>query len=171
MKAPQIKPSGKTVPDAYHGTSKDIAVKIKHNGFTPSEEDDYLGNGVYFFESSEWHAQQWARKKYSEIGVICAEIELGNCLELYKKEHQDLIKDTCKEVQKKLGLKNLKDGIIINWITRDFKVKVDTVKALYTIGGSKKIFPGSHFYEDTVMMICVKNLSNIVRFSITYSGV
>jgi hypothetical protein len=172
MKGPKIKPVDEIVPDAYHGTSKDNAEKIKKGGkFVRSTgNDQYLGDGVYFFDSSEWHAKDWARRRYTEIGVICAEIKLGKCLDLYNKEHLSFLQEKFKELQKKLGQPTLKDAVVINWIAGDFHTKIDTVRALHVRKSSKKIFPGSHFYEDTVIMICVKNSDHIISFDITYLG-
>jgi len=175
MKAPQFKPNDKIVPDAYHGTSKDIAEKIKKDGkFVHSTgEDQYLGNGVYFFESSEWHAKNWAvgRFKGEKIGIIIAEINLGKCLELSNKEHRDFLRDTAIDLQKS-GYK-ITDALVIDFIIKKFPNMVDTVRASYMglkYQHAKKIFPGSHFYDYQQLMICVKNQSNIINFSITYTG-
>jgi hypothetical protein len=173
MKSIQSKYPDKTVPDAYHGTSKDNAEKIEKEGFNPSTgEDDFLGNGVYFFESSEWHAKNWARRRHKDIGVIIAEIRLGNCLELNNKEHRDLIRETAVGLVKS-GYKDITDTVVINFITVKWPSMIDTVRASYLgpkFQHAKKIFPGSRFYDFQQLMICVKNLNNIISYDIAYVG-
>ena len=37
----------------YHGTTKDVALEIKRNGFRASENAyDWLGDGVYFWQDA-----------------------------------------------------------------------------------------------------------------------
>jgi hypothetical protein len=171
----EIEDKQKIVPDAYHGTSQETAEQIqKEERFLPSTgEDQYLGNGVYFFESSEWHARDWARKRCGDgkIGIICAGIDLGRCLDLNNGEHRGFIKTVAIKLAKMSG-KAVTDALVINFIT-SYSAKVDTVRASYlgvNYQGGKKIFPGSHFYDYSQLMICVKNLGNIKKFSITYLG-
>ena len=85
-----IKYFEKIVPDAYHGTSMQESEEIlRDGGFICSNHDElYLGMGVYFFESSEWNAKDWASrrawKKFrtDNIGILRATINLGRCLDL-----------------------------------------------------------------------------------------
>jgi len=55
----------KIIPDAYHGTDFASACNIlREKKFrTSTGEHQYLGDGVYFFESSIQEAQNWAKKK------------------------------------------------------------------------------------------------------------
>ena len=46
----------------YHGTTKKRAVGIIKNGFLPSRKStEWLGHGIYFFDSKGW-ADIWARQ-------------------------------------------------------------------------------------------------------------
>lgn len=172
----EIKDFGKNIPDAYHGTSQQIAEEIEDSGkFLPSTgEKQYLGDGVYFFESSERHAKEWARnvRKFREIGIFCASINLGRCLELNDKAHRDFVSVTGKKLQKMSGRKTITDAFVINFITNNFATKIDAVRACFVDpdydGG--KLFPGSRFYNYSQLIVCVKTLQNIMEFSITYKG-
>ncbi len=125
----EIKDSGKNVPDAYHGTSQQIAEEIQAGGkFLPSTgEKQFLGDGVYFFESSERHARDWARniRKFEEIGIICAAINLGRCLELNNKAHRDFIRFTAMKLEKMSGRKMITDAFVINFGMSQFKVVIN----------------------------------------------
>jgi hypothetical protein len=46
----------------YHGTSRENAIRILNNGFRVSSNDyDWLGEGVYFFQDAPMRALQWAK--------------------------------------------------------------------------------------------------------------
>lgn len=99
-----LKHFDKIVPDAYHGTRSDYAQNVIQNKkfHISTGKEQYLGDGVYFFEGSKWNAKDWARRKFKgeQIGIIKATINLWKCLDLNNKEHlmicvktQDSIKD------------------------------------------------------------------------------
>ncbi len=158
----------KIVPDAYHGTSKPAAQKIISTGqFEPSTDPDlYLGDGVYFFESSIQHAIDWARKKFgvtSSLGIIRAAIKMGRCLNLTLPEHQVF----CLQVKEELEgyeRRDWTDAAVINYIAENI-VFPDTVRAVFLPGAKKarKMFPGSHFFKDIQIFICVKSVDNILQ--------
>lgn len=173
----QFKYPDKKVPDAFHGTSWVIAEEIIKDGkFQQSTGDDqYLGDGVYFFESSEWHAKDWDRRRFigREIGVFCASINLGHCLDLNNRDHLSFIKTIAIKLAKMRG-KPVTDAGVINYIASfPSKNMVDTVRASYYAfhyRGGERIFPGSHFYDYSQLMICVRNPNNIEDYSISYKG-
>jgi hypothetical protein len=173
----KFKNPDKVVPDAYHGTSQKRAEKIiKDREFLPSTgEDQYLGDGFYFFESSEWHAKDWARRRFrgEEIGVICAIIYLGNCLDLNNRDHVSFVKTVAVKLAKMSG-RPVTDAIVINYITTFPSANpIDTVRASHygiLYQGGRRIFPGSHFLDFSQLMICVKNVNNIKDASISYRG-
>ncbi|WP_295620376.1 hypothetical protein [Chamaesiphon sp. GL140_3_metabinner_50] len=69
---------------AYHGTSQTKAASILKNGFLASDNDyDWLGTGIYFFQDAPMRAKQWATEQHpQEPSVICARIQLDNCVDL-----------------------------------------------------------------------------------------
>ena len=72
---------------AYHGCSLETAQKLLGGlSFQPSKKDyDWLGSGIYFWESDIRRAYQWAteaRRNFDHPSVVGAVIELGSCLDL-----------------------------------------------------------------------------------------
>ncbi|MEA3545209.1 MAG: hypothetical protein U9R69_08330, partial [Thermodesulfobacteriota bacterium] len=61
----------KIVPDAYHGTSLNIAHNVLDSGKfkVSNSSDDWLGSGVYFFESSLLFAKKHGKKTAGSNGV------------------------------------------------------------------------------------------------------
>jgi len=172
-----IKQYEKIVPDAYHGTDLASAENIvATRTFVPSNgEDDYLGEGIYFFEGSEWHARDWAKRKAKgkPVGTICAFINLGRCLDLSNKEHRDFLRKIALKLVTERRVPQVSDALVINFVTVTFKGRVDTVRAVYCNPNYRegaKIFPGSRFYDYSQLMICVKNPRCILDISMAYMG-
>ena len=164
----------KVVTNAFHGTTLEVAKKIhKEQRFIPSySEQNYLGDGVYFYEASMEYAKTWAREKFNgdRIGVIRSVISLGRCLDLHDREHIDFLRKTASDLAERSG-KQITDAFVINFIAGNFSNKVDTVRATYTKRYSKRVFKGSHFYYENALIICVRNLQSIVGISLLYKGV
>ncbi|MEO1134833.1 MAG: hypothetical protein AAFX40_19300 [Cyanobacteria bacterium J06639_1] len=72
----------------YHGCDRDVAERIlldpTGNAFRESTNDyDWLGKGIYFWEYGLDRALQWAQQQYpNNPGVVGALIQLGNCFDL-----------------------------------------------------------------------------------------
>ncbi len=160
----------KVVPDAYHGTRLDKAKAIiKQGKFTPStDKTNYLGDGVYFYEGSRWHAEQWCKRKYprSPLGIIRAVINLGKCLDLNNYEYRRLLKKVARQLRLK-GYKEVTDAFVINFYATNIE-EFDTVRAVYVSMSNKygAIFPGSKFLEFQQLIICVRNLQSILSFEL-----
>lgn len=164
----------KIIPDAYHGTDIDTAEKVAaEQKFIPSNgNDDYLGCGVYFFESSKWHAKDWAIKKgkklgFTEYAVLNSRINLGRCLDLNNMDHRNYVKDIASEFKRR-GATGVNDAIVINFFAS--KVKIDTVRANYVVPGMGKIFEESRFYSYSCSMICVRDTDKITDINIEMRG-
>lgn len=80
----------------FHGTTKDRAEEYLSGRlpFHPSTNDyDWLGNGMYFWENNLTRAEQWAidaakrKGAGAEPAVIGAIIDLGYCLDLTDSEY------------------------------------------------------------------------------------
>lgn len=72
---------------AYHGCKLETAHELLGGSpFRPSTQDyDWLGAGVYFWENDVLRAYQWAKEhrgQFAHPSVIGAVSELGNCLDL-----------------------------------------------------------------------------------------
>ncbi len=151
-----------------------------------SEKDyDWLGPGVYFWESDSFRALEWAKEKqYKEPFVIGAVIDLRNCLDLANREDLEILSWAYKDflnAQKKSGFplpenKNLKsdrhedrllrylDCAVIRHLHKIYEdpkkntqklEPSDTVRGLFTEGG--ELFKGSGFQRKTHVQIAVCN--------------
>lgn len=177
--------------DAFHGTSKSKAERIKKTReFIPSKGPDcYLGDGVYFFEEAKSLAERWARKQCSGqgIGIIVAEIQLGKCLNLLNADHRNLIKLTYEKIRLEIlrqaisrtprsfnGIRfpetpeGINDAIVINFYASKIDPTIETVRSYFT-WGKEKIFKGSRIYE-WHGVICVRKRENILNFRMVYGG-
>lgn len=75
---------------AYHGCDADVAARAISGDehLLPSSQDyDWLGGGIYFWEDSVDRAWQWAEegaktRRIRTPAVVGAAIQLGNCLNL-----------------------------------------------------------------------------------------
>lgn len=86
----------------YHGCDRDIGHQIVHGElpFTHSEKSyDWLGHGIYFWESDQQRALEWAQWK-NKIGdcpkpfVIGAVLDLQKCFDLLERENLDVLSET-----------------------------------------------------------------------------
>jgi hypothetical protein len=81
----------------YHGCDQSILEDIllgKSEIKRSSNDYDWLGNGVYFWEDSHKRAIQWAREsqRIDRPAVVGAIIDLGHCLNLLDVEHLETVK-------------------------------------------------------------------------------
>ena len=80
----------------FHGCDSTIADDVLKNGksLNPSQNSyDWLGSGIYFWETDKNRALEWAKKNHNfkNPSVIGAFIQLGNCLNLLNAEHIQLV--------------------------------------------------------------------------------
>lgn len=87
----------------YHGCDRSVADRVVRSPehLVASENTyDWLGHGIYFWESSPTRAAQWAAEKAEraatsgqafEPAVVGAVIDLGNCLDLLDAGSVDLV--------------------------------------------------------------------------------
>lgn len=165
----------KIIPDAFHGTDLDSARGIEaEQKFSPTlNEKEYLGDGVYFFENSKWHAIDWARRKcqkngFESLAVLNATINLGKCLDLSNYDHRRIVKQVVTSY-KKWGVNDVPDGVAINIIHK--KCNIDSARGVHVTPEIGKIFEGSDFFDYSYLMICVKNKDNISNINLIYSEI
>lgn len=151
----------KIIPDAYHGTSQEKAKNIcKSQTFIKSQgRDCYLGNGIYFYESSKKSAEEWALDRYGSVGIIRATILLGKCFDLANQEIRDLLKEVRSLILKKKP--ECTDASVINYASTHL-FDIHTVRGVFIRKKLKKVFPGSRLYANTQIMICVREPANII---------
>jgi len=146
---------------------------------------DWLGPGVYFWESDPVRAFQWACLPWRNIktpSVVGAVIDLGRCLDLTTQDgilavgsaHKGLVKlhklteePLPQNVGSEKGKRNL-DCAVIRHLHRARQKMAEsepailpyqTVRALFAEG--KKLYKGAGFHNKTHIQICVIDQSRI----------
>ena len=79
---------------AFHGTNRDTARQlVAGKAFDAStNDDDWLGHGIYFWEYAPQQAWWWAQRRYGEdAAVVGAIIRLGACIDLFDPANVDLL--------------------------------------------------------------------------------
>lgn len=163
----------------FHGCNRETYEKVlyKHEELNSSTNDyDWLGNGIYFWENSYERALEWAQthKANENPSVIGAIIDLGLCLNLSDygctqalSIAYDLLKydsDNAEtELPKNSGkndrpLRRLDCAVIERFhkMNKDLnRPGYDSVRGIFVEG--KAIYPDSGILEKTHIQICVRN--------------
>ena len=169
----------------FHGCDKSVYQKviIDKEMLTLSENEyDWLGHGIYFWESNPQRAYEFAeeqkkRGKIEEVAVIGAIIDLGYCLNLIEskslqivKSGYELLKDSINNVGEELPknknvgsntdllLRNLDCAVIEMVHTCNKEIderQYDSVRGLFLEGNS--LYPNAGFREKNHIQICVRN--------------
>lgn len=164
---------------AFHGCSRKTYEKVlySHEELISSTNDyDWLGNGIYFWENSYARAFEWAQtyKANEDPSVVGAVLDLGFCLnfsdygctqvlsmayDLLKSEsikaETDLPKNSGKDDK---PLRRLDCAVIerLHKMNRDLsKPSYDSVRGIFMEGGP--IYPGSGILSKSHIQICVRN--------------
>jgi hypothetical protein len=161
------------VTTGHHGTYLETAKKILNEGFkATTNEDHYWGDGIYFYESGEKDAIQWAkdkqaREKGGKIAVIMSQISTGDCLDLDRQDHRDLVLD----MREKL----LAEGLAEETVTTPFAINAlavvlgtDTVRLTYESKAEGKLFSGSRLFRRVASILCVRKLQRILSSVLSY---
>lgn len=161
----------------YHGCSREVADKVlqaKGVALTSSENDyDWLGSGIYFWESAPVRAWEWAKGKFGieNAAVLGAKIRLGHCLDLMDVDSYQILRRTYEALKDSVGVlpKNGKflhklDCLVINTATMHAEKILgnpyDTVRCPFVEGAP--VFPESVFYDHSHIQISVRNPESIV---------
>lgn len=174
----------------YHGCEVDIAEKVvtgKTSLIGSDKVYDWLGPGIYFWESDPQRALEWAKQRYgtsSKPAVVGAVIDLGNCLDLLARSDQDLMRtayDSLAAIYDKAekplpSNENLRRGGDTERRLRKLDCAVirhlhtlvesdgdipafDTVRGMFTEG--EEIYSGSGFYAQSHVQIAVRDPTRI----------
>ncbi|WP_213804636.1 hypothetical protein [Granulicella sp. dw_53] len=168
----------------YHGCQRQTGEKLlAGEPFVPSENDyDWLGPGIYFWESNPRRAMEWAalshQRKYpeglSEPFVVGAAIDLGFCLDLLssnglaavKAAHEDFayhLQMSNRPLPRNSGGEDLLSrrldcavlGHLHDIRSRSIQPAFDTVRGVFIEGAP--IYPNSGFREKTHIQIAICN--------------
>jgi len=147
---------------------------------TASKESyDWLGSGIYFWESDPLRAREWADNKvasgqYKQAFVIGAVIDLGNCLDATTRDGaealdaaycslEELSKVGGTKMPKNIRAKRYLDCAVVNHLHELVRSAdqpaYDTIRALFPQG--ERIYPTAGFWKHTHTQVCVINPENI----------
>lgn len=167
----------------FHGTSQAIAEKVLGGKchLDPSSNDyDWLGHGIYFWEYSPQRAYEFAKEKVArgeledDIAVVGAVIASGRCLNLLEssalaemKQAYELL-ELLQDPPKNLGgadlYKRYLDCAVIEALhyARDLEPKqppYDTVRGAFWEG--EELYPNAGFKQKNHVQLCVRNVDCI----------
>lgn len=177
----------------YHGCDRSIRDRIllgKEKLRQSSNDYDWLGKGIYFWEQGPERAEDWAEQQHrrgliAEPSVLGAHIHLGNCFDLLDVRHTRILRDAFVEFDramrsagnpipsnKPLGsfdsdrlLRRL-DCAMINWtldqMEKGGKGSWDTARGVFQEGGA--VFPESLILEKSHIQIAVRNPACILGY-------
>jgi hypothetical protein len=166
----------------YHGCRADFARELLLGAkpvrdWKPSTNDwDWLGHGIYFWEHSPERALRWAQEQGQRHGyapgVVGAVIQLGRCFDLLNEAITQLLAQTYQVLaqvfaDKKAplpqnrgpGLKVRElDCLVMNDCLRRLLVKgveYDTVRGAFLEGDP--VYPGAGFSREGHVQVAVRN--------------
>ena len=97
----------------FHAIDRSAGLKIlnQKDQFEPSSNEyDWLGPGIYFWENNLERARQYAEEdrkrsdtKIKDPFVLGAVLELGNCLDLLDQKYNDFLKDAYSRLKDALS--------------------------------------------------------------------
>lgn len=154
----------------------------------PSTNDyDWLGHGIYFWEDDPVRAAQWARHMHGQDGaVVGALINLGNCLDMAQTESRKLVRHgydlmvslhdagVLEELPRNAPgrpgdpdeLKRNLDCLVINTVhlmrEKLGESPFDSVRSPFLEGSP--LYEGAGFRELTHIQVCVRDESQIVGY-------
>lgn len=175
----------------YHGCDAELARKVvcREERLRASTNDyDWLGNGIYFWEGSSQRALEWAEKlatdpesSVKKPGVIGAVIDLGECLNLVEAEYLELVQAayqrlviTSKESNSPLPQNSGHDYArraldcavfeTLHQYVEEFEdgAGFDTVRAFFIEG--EPVYPTSGIRHRDHIQICVRNPDQIIGY-------
>ena len=141
-----------------------------------SENDyDWLGQGMYFWESNPVRALSFAqeqatrRKSKQQSAVIGAAIDLGYCLDLSEegsitliKEAHDLLIETLQkagsDIPENVGPLHRLDCAVVEFLHERLEsqdnMPFDSVRGIFIEG--RPVYPESAFHDKTHVQLCIR---------------
>jgi len=174
----------------FHGCDRETGEAVlrgKRHLKSSTNDYDWLGHGVYFWENAPQRARDFACWKRTQKGrkggamdpfVVGAVLDLGNCLNLQDTQHHPLLRRVYEFLEKKalgfgiempentLGgdkLLRRRDCAVIQafhaYASENNAASFDTVRSAFEEG--EPVYPGAGFRDKTHIQICVRNPSCI----------
>ncbi len=147
----------------YHGTSADTGQRIITNGYNLSDDNEWFGSGIYFFETTKplfdgfSEAKAWAInvKKHTKWAILKTVIETDKYIDLvYCIKHRNLY-DKFKKVAVE---KHIESGNEIGSFNENIififmaKLQIDLIRAMVDASREKRFF--SYIVRRPQVQIC-----------------
>lgn len=161
--------------NGYHGTTRASGQVILRQGFRASSNDyDWLGDGVYFFQDAPARARQWAVSQHgTEAAVVRSVIGLEDCMDLVDVSWAKVLPEMYNAFLGQLKRANLPipqqssgahrlDRAVINYavgLLAEQGVVVRCVRGAFAEGSP--VFPGSAIFDRAHVQIAVRDTSLI----------
>jgi hypothetical protein len=174
----------------FHGcdeTIRDSVVSGRSQLEPSTNEWDWLGSGIYFWEYNYERAIDFAeesKNKWHKIknpSAVGAVISLGYCLDLLDKHNLDIVQKAYETLEKAISISKI-DGLenkctghgieklirkldcyVINTIHEQNKKngyrQYDSVRAVFIEG--KELYPTAGFFQKNHIQICILNPNSI----------
>ncbi|MGA2583479.1 MAG: hypothetical protein ABSG31_09410 [Tepidisphaeraceae bacterium] len=162
----------------YHGTTAEVAERLVDGGpfSASSNDDDWFGKGIYFWEYAPKQAWWWATtfKKKSHPAVVGAIIRLGHCLDLLDPANVSTLKGfhnatlakwraAKNKIPRNFRQHKKLDCAIFNLYYHSAVTPIETSRAVYVpTESAKRAWPRSWIYEQAHIQICVRQPKNII---------
>ena len=166
----------------YHGTRRPTAKALVDGAaFTAStNDDDWLGHGIYFWEYAPQQAWWWARRRYGgEAAVVGAMIHLGRCLDLLDPANVGLLDAAQQKLTAALsaagqkGLRNANthkylDCAVFNYLFERLDARghsYESVRAVFVpmeTGKMPRLWDRSGIFKGGHIQVCVRKPTNIL---------
>lgn len=167
---------------AYHGTRMSTARSlVAGREFEAStNDDDWLGHGIYFWEYAPQQAWWWARQRYgADAAVVGAIIRLGQCFDLFDPANAELLAEayaslcrTLREINQPIPNNANKfkylDCAVFNYLysrLEEAGFSVDCTRAVFVpmIGGRlPRLWSRSAVFRGGHIQLCVREPRNII---------
>lgn len=171
----------------YHGCTEKFARdlllgKLRISDWQPSTNEwDWLGHGIYFWEHSPTRALRWAQQQYrtgrQRPAVIGAYIQLGRCFDLLNEGITSLLRETYERLARACaaeggslpqnrgskGKMRELDCLVINTCIRDLGdrgTEYDTVRGAFLEG--EPVYPTAGFCRESHIQVAVRNSACIL---------
>lgn len=165
----------------YHGTSREKAQEIIDRGFNLSTNDyDWLGTGVYFFQDAPGRALAWASERYPDSPtVIRSQLVLENSIDLLDIDWYPIIRETYAMFVSGYQKANIPlprqnpqrskahrlDCAFFNYIVEKiFESQEETIGSIRAVfNEGDRIYPNSAIYDRSHIQILIRDLSLIEK--------
>jgi hypothetical protein len=171
---------------AYHGCDESVVNTALRGGkLKPSTNDyDWLGSGIYFWEHGPARALEWAkfmvkRGKIKKPAVVGALIQLGNCFDLLDVHTTGLLRKFYPFFQSALRVRGESlpvndtvkrlhrlDCAFLNWAIRNVEEaensQFHTVRGVFIEGDP--LYPNSQLFEKSHVQVAVRDPAAIIGF-------